>query len=112
MCTKLMQDVSKLLQHLGCSLHFWSDLQVVLRWIINPDLHLPHFVKHQVDRILLVASADARSYFNTSLNPADVGTRVESSNWSGSHSLWLNGPEFLLQKGLEPQPLISTVTVH
>ena len=25
MCTKLMQDVSKSLQHLGCSRHFWSD---------------------------------------------------------------------------------------
>ena len=24
MCSKLMQEVSKSLQHLGCSLHFWS----------------------------------------------------------------------------------------
>ena len=111
-CTKLMKDVSKLLQHLGCSLHFWSDSQVVLRWITNPDIHLPHFVKHRVDRIFLVASADAWSYVDTSLNPADVGTRVESFKWSGSHSLWLNGPDFLLQRGLEPQPFVSTVTMH
>ena len=39
MYTKLMQDVSKSMQHLACNLHFWSDSQVVLRWIINPDLH-------------------------------------------------------------------------
>ena len=28
MCTKLMQDVSESLKHLGCSLHFWSNSQV------------------------------------------------------------------------------------
>ena len=78
MYSKLMQDVSKSLQHFGCSLHFWSDSQVVLRWVINPDLHLLCFVKRRVDRILLVAFADAWSYVNTSSNPADVGTHVES----------------------------------
>ena len=85
---------------------------MVLRWIINPDLYLLRFVKRRVDRIPLVASADAWSYVNTSLNPADVGTCVESVKRSGSHSFWLNGPEFLLQKELEPQPSVSTVTVH
>ena len=59
-----------------------------------------------------MAYVDAWSYVNTSLNPADVGTRVESINRSGSHSLWLNGPDFLLQKVLEPQPSVSTVTLH
>ena len=49
MCSKLMQS---------------PFLQVVLRWIINPDLHLPRFVKRRVDRILLVASADAVSHVN------------------------------------------------
>ena len=79
---------------------------------MNPDLHLPRFVKRRVDRILLVASADAWSYVNTSLNPADVGTRVESVKWSSSHLLWLKGPDFLLQKGVEYQPYVSPVTVH
>ena len=31
MCAELMQTVSKSLQHLACSLHFWSDSQVVLK---------------------------------------------------------------------------------
>ena len=34
-----------------------------------------------------MASADAWSYVNTSLNPDDVETRVESVKRSGSHSL-------------------------
>ena len=54
MCGALMQAVSKSLLHLGCSLHFWSDSPVVLKWIINPDLHLPRFVKRRVDMIHLV----------------------------------------------------------
>ena len=111
MCSKLKKDVSKSLKHLGCSLHFWSNSQGVLKWIINPDIHLLRFVKRRVDRILLVASAHAWSCVNTSINPAGVGTRVESVKRSGNHSLWLNGPDFLLQKGLEPQPSVSTVTV-
>ena len=112
MCTKLMQDVSKSLQYPGCSLHFWSDSQVVLRRIINPDLHLPLFAKRRIDRIFLVSSVDAWRYVNASLNPADVETRVESVKRYGSHSFWLNGPYFLLQKNLEPQPSVSTATVH
>ena len=64
MCSKLMQDVSKSLQHLGCSFLFWSDSKVVLRWIITPVLYLPRFVKRRVGRIYLAASADALSYVN------------------------------------------------
>ena len=37
---------------------------------------------------------------------------MESVKWSGSHSLWLNGPDFLLQKDLESQPYVSLVTAH
>ena len=57
-CSELMQSVSESLRHLNCSLHFWTDSQVVQRWIVNPDLHLlPRFVKRRVDKIHLVASA-------------------------------------------------------
>ena len=65
------------LQHLSCSLHLWLDSQVVLRRIANPDLHLPRFVKRRVDKILLVASANAWSYVSFDVNPADVGTRED-----------------------------------
>ena len=37
---------------------------------------------------------------------------VESVKRSGNHSLWLNGSDFVLQRGLEPHLLVSTVTVH
>ena len=68
MCSELMKSVSESLQHLGCSLHFWTDSQVVLRWIINPDLNLPRFVKRRMDKIHSVVSAEIWSYVNTSSN--------------------------------------------
>ena len=55
MCAQLMLQVSNLLRHHACGLHFWSDSQVVLKWILNPDLHLPRFVKRWVDRIYLIS---------------------------------------------------------
>ena len=95
MCAELMHSVSKSLQHLGCGHHFWSDSQVVLRWIVNPDLHLPKFVKRRVDKINLVSPVNAWRYVSTSNNLADVVTRVDVTKNRDAHSLWLNGPKFL-----------------
>ena len=59
MRAEIMQTVSKSLQYLVCSLHFWSDSQMVLKWIVNPDLHLPRFVRRRVDKInLYVTESD------------------------------------------------------
>ena len=74
MCAELMLQVYNSLRHLASGLHFWSDSQVVLKWILNPDLHLARFVKCRVDRIHLFSPANAWKYVNTTLNPADVGT--------------------------------------
>ena len=112
MCAELMQTVSKSLRHLACSLHFWSDSQVVLKWIINPDLHLPRFVKRRVDKINFVAPASAWSYINTSLNPADVGTRIDRVKKSGGHLHWLAGPDFLWQGSLKPAPSLPEVVIN
>ena len=95
MCSELMKNVLESLQHLGCSLHFWTDSQVVLRWIINPNLNLPRFVKRRIDKIHSVSSAKIWNYVNTSSNPADVGTLEDSFEKSPGHTLWINGPEFL-----------------
>ena len=59
-----------------------------------------------------MVSADAWKYANTSFNPDDMGTRLGSAMHSGGHSLWLKEPDILLQRGLEPRPSPSSVTVH
>ena len=79
---------------------------------MNPDLSLARFVKRRVDRILLVVSASCWCYVNTSLNPADVGTRAQSSKQPSSLDLWLKGPSFLLQKQVDARPPEHSVVVR
>ena len=111
MCSELMKSVSESLQHLGCGLHFWTDSHVVLRWIINPNLNLPRFVKRRIDKIHSVASAEIWKYVNTCSNPADVGTREDSFKKSPGHTLWINGPKFLWQTRIVTHSPSSCVSV-
>ena len=85
---------------------------VALKWIVNPDLHLPRFEKRRVDKIHLITSACDWNYVQGSLNPADVGTREGSVRSSDSFALWLRGPPFLLQGSLEPKPVSPSVVVR
>ena len=116
-CSELKLRASKALHRYRCSIHFWTDSQVVLKWIVNQDLHLAHFVKRRVDKILVVSSPEAWNYTNTSVNPADVGTRESSVKHADAVNLWLNGPVFLRMEGIEPRtqdtcPIVRVVTVH
>ena len=79
---------------MSCSFHLWTDSQVALKWIVNPDLHLPQFVKPRVDKIHLMTSVCDWNYVQGSLNPTDVGTREGSVRKYGSFALWLRGPPF------------------
>ena len=116
-CSELMLLASKALHRYRCSIRFWTDSQVVLKWIVNPDLHLARFVKRRVDKILVVSSPEAWNYVNTSVNPADVGTRESSVKHADAVNLWLNGPVFLRMEGIEPRtqdtcPIVRMVTVN
>ena len=112
MLSELMLQTSKALHNLNCKIFWWTDSQVVLKWIVNPDLSLARFVKRRVDRILLVVSASCWRYVNTSLNPADVGTRAQSSKQPSSLNLWLKGPSFLVQEQVDARPPEHSVVVH
>ena len=52
LCCELTSKAAAALSHLNCSVHLWTDSQVILKWITNPDLHLVRFVKRRVDKIL------------------------------------------------------------
>ena len=83
---ELTSKAAAALSHLNCSVHLWTDSQVILKWITNPDLHLVRFVKRRVDKILAFFAADAWRYVNTSANPADaVGTRENACKNSESN---------------------------
>ena len=112
MLSELMLQTSKALHNLNCKIFCWTDSQLVLKWIVNPDLSLARFFKRRVDRILLVVSASGWRYVNTSLNPADVGTRAQSSKQPSSLDLWLEGPSFLLREQVDAGPPEHSVVVR
>ena len=85
---------------------------MVLKWIINLDLHIPRFVKRRVDKIHLVAPGDFWSYVHTSINPADVGMQVEGVKKAKVHSVWLNVPDFLLREGTDLRTSTPAVIVQ
>ena len=101
-CSELMLLAIKALHHLPVTIRFWTDSQVVLKWIINSDLHLARFIKRRVDKIFLVSSPDAWRYVHTAVNPADVGTREGSIKRNKAVDLWLHGPTFLRAEEVEP----------
>ena len=101
LCCELIVQASGALRHLNWSVQFWTDSQVVLKWITNPDLHLARFVKRRVDKILRVASSDSWNYVHTSVNPADIGTRGNVTKNLDSIDVWFGGPAFLWQKKLK-----------
>ena len=53
MLSELMLHTSKALHNLNCKIFCWIDSQVVLKWIVNPDLSLARFVKRRFDRFFL-----------------------------------------------------------
>ena len=44
LCCELTSQAAAALSHLNCSVHLWTDSQVILKWITNPDFHLVCFV--------------------------------------------------------------------
>ena len=111
-CSELMLLAARALHHLPLTIHFWTDSQVVLKWIINPDLHLVRFVKRRIDKILLAASPESWRYVHTSNNPADVGTREGAIKRSEAVDLWLHGPAFLQAGEVQPLSPDHSITVR
>ena len=106
-----MLQALKALKDLSCSVKFWTDSQVVHKWITNPELHLSRFVKRRIDKIILVSPPDSWHYVGTSINSADVGKRKSFKN-QDLLGLWLDGPEFLLQGSNDAEPVSYLSTVQ
>ena len=100
------------LQHLSCAVKFWTDSEVLLKWIANADLHLSRVTKRRIDKIHLVSSPESWGYIDTLQNPADVDTRKKSFKSKDAFNLWLKGPELLLQDVEDPSPVPSASAVR
>ena len=75
---------------------FFSDSQVTLWRLQNPYNNYKVFVANRLKTIQQLSSPSDWYYVSTGENPADLASRGEKLEELMSSSLWLNGPEFLV----------------
>lgn len=88
---KLVSYIKETLRLGELQTYLWTDSQIVIGWI-RSDRLLPPFVARRVTEINGAHNVQIR-YVPTKVNPADVATRVLSSD--KLITLWTEGPEFL-----------------
>ncbi|KAK3102609.1 hypothetical protein FSP39_012632 [Pinctada imbricata] len=91
----LAVDIAQIVQeHLQVdidSIRYFTDSRVVLGYISNEKKRFFMYVANRVAHIRNLSEPHQWSYVNTSVNPADVGTRGISPK-DLENSLWLSGP--------------------
>ena len=75
--------------------YFWTDSQVVLRYLLNTSSRFKVFVAHRVQIIQEFSDVSSWNYVPSSLNPADLASRGIQPGDTEKLMLWLKGPEFL-----------------
>lgn len=98
--TKLISFVSQTYNNLinFRNIYAWSDSQIVLSWIKSPPYRWKTFVSNRVAFIQEKIPPSSWFYIESRHNPADVGSRGLLPSDLLSHSLWFNGPPFLLDQ--------------
>ena len=91
---KLCNFISTAFKSLSCSIHFWTDSQIVLHWL-RGEKRNNVFVAHCVTEILAVTGVDSWRFCPTGDNPADLLTRGITSSQLKSSTLWNRGPQWL-----------------
>ena len=98
MAIRLKNTISKQLDFPIDETRFWSDYQVVLKYIANKDTQFPVFVMNRLNEICLHMTPEQWHYVPTSQNPADFCTRFVPFSKLKFHQSWLNGPTLLKQQ--------------
>ena len=84
-----------------CTIHLWSDSQIVLHWI-NSSKKLKPFVNTRVSEIASTFPASCWQYCPTFDNPADLLTRGITSQQLLLSTIWKHGPAWLTSKSHWP----------
>jgi len=90
-----------------CTFHCWSGSSIVLAWIRQPPREF--FVSNRIAKIQKMTKDMIWHHVPTNLNPADVVSRGCTPRELLEHSLWANGPPFLLQSSSNWPSLLDSV---
>ena len=80
---------------------FWSDSQIVLHWL-SSSKPLCKFVKKRVNEINDATQDGEWRYVPTDSNPADLQTRGLSGKHFKESTLWMRGPNWILDETCWP----------
>ena len=77
------------------SVRFWSDSEIVLKWLASENRRYSSFVHHRVNEVTEASSADDWSFISGIDNPADDCSRGLRPTQLHHHHRWFEGPAFL-----------------
>jgi hypothetical protein len=77
------------------SVRFWSDSEIVLKWLASENRRYSSFVHHRVNEVTEALSADDWSFISGIDNPADDCSRGLRPTKLHHHHRWFEGPAFL-----------------
>ena len=88
--------------------YFWTDSEIVLKYICNDSLRFHVYVGNRVGVIRRHSDKSEWNFISGKVNPADLVSRGESFH-KFDMDTWLNGPAFLhdYQASWPEQPNIS-----
>jgi hypothetical protein len=93
--SRLARVISKHYSHITIKRYFWSDSEVVLRWITKPNHKLLKYAISPIEEILNNTSRNEWRYVPSKLNVADIATKFQKFDFADSNSVWFKGPDFL-----------------
>lgn len=91
-CRETYRDHVKISQ-----IYLWSDSSITLTWLQTPPYRLKTFVANRVAQIQELFPSHFWHHVRSSHNPADCASRGILASDLCNHSLWWNGPPWLLQ---------------
>ncbi|XP_070505333.1 uncharacterized protein [Chironomus tepperi] len=92
---RLTNTILNLHKDLKLSVYIWTDSEVALRWIKNPNQRLPKFAVSPIEEILEITQAESWRHVDTRNNVADIATKIKPFNFGDINSEWFQGPKFL-----------------
>lgn len=92
---RVIQDQHKRLKIAAVT--FWTDSEIVLKWIRGVHLKLQPFIAPRVSEIREFSKINEWRHVPTKMSPADDGTKWNETDFSSNKHRWFVGPDFLSQ---------------
>ncbi|XP_046632671.1 uncharacterized protein LOC124312218 [Daphnia pulicaria] len=96
LAARLLRTVHSILEPMIQRRFLWTDSSTVRNWIRATAAYYQVFVSYRVGEIQTITEPEEWRFIPGVLNPADLATR-SSIDEQPIPSMWLDGPEFLLQ---------------